>query len=158
MAYFELDDVDRGVLHYLQEDARNMTAAEMADHLDVSSSTIRNRIEILEQEGIIRGYHPDINYEQAQFQHHVVVVCRAPVSERSELVEEVMTIEGVVTVREMLTGESNVHVEAVGADSEEIDRITSGLTALGLEIESIDLVKDLHVQPFDQFGSDRVDG
>lgn len=154
----ELDDVDRGILHLLQKDARDMTTAEMAEQVGVSASTVRNRIENLEDEGVIRGYHPDIDYERAQYQLHMVVICHAPVRERPELVEAAMEIEGVVTVREMLTGTANVHVEAIGTGSDNVDRITEGLTEIGLEIESVNLVKELHVQPFDHFGTDIVDG
>ncbi|MFC4439831.1 MULTISPECIES: Lrp/AsnC family transcriptional regulator [Natrialbaceae] len=153
----ELDDVDRGILHLLQNDARDTTTAEMAEQVGVSASTVRNRIENLEEEGVIRGYHPEIDYERAQYQLHTVVICHAPVRERPELVEAAMEVEGVVTVREMLTGEANVHVEAIGADSENVDRITEGLTDIGLEIESVNLVKERHVQPFDHFGIEIVD-
>ena len=56
-----LDDVDRTILHALQEEARTTTAEEMGGEAGVSASTIRNRIEKLEKNGIIRGYHPHIN-------------------------------------------------------------------------------------------------
>lgn len=148
----KLDRIDRGILHLLQEDARNKTASEMADHVGVSASTVRNRIEILEDEGVIRGYHPEIDYERAEYQLHMVIICHAPVSERAELVDEAMKLEGVVTVREMLTGEANVHIEAIGTNSDNVDRITGGITDLGLEIESVNLVKKRHVQPFNHFG------
>jgi len=52
----QLDNVDRGILHELQVDARNRTAQEIADKVDVSASTVRNRIEALEANGVIEGY------------------------------------------------------------------------------------------------------
>ncbi|TYL39612.1 transcriptional regulator [Natronococcus pandeyae] len=152
----KLDDVDRGILHLLQEDARNKTAAEMAEQVGVSASTVRNRIEALEDEGVICGYHPEIDYEQAEYQLHMVIICHAPVSERAELVDTVMELEGVVTVREMLTGDANIHVEAIGTNSSTVDQITSSITDLGLEIESVNLVKEMHVQPFNHFGESEV--
>lgn len=157
MTVRELDEVDRGILHVLQEDARNVTAAEMGEHVGVSASTVRNRIDRLEQSGVIRGYCPIIDYEQAQYQLQMVIVCRAPVSERSALVDDVMRIGGVVTVREMLTGGANIHIEAIGTDSDAVDRITERVIELGLEIDSVDLVKELHVQPFNHFGSQTVE-
>lgn len=150
----QLDEVDRGILHMLQENAREATAAEMGETVGVSASTVRNRIDRLEREGVIRGYHPDIDYEQAQYQLQIVVVCHAPVAERTELAEAALDIEGVVTIREMLTGTHNLHVEAVGADSDAIDEVTGKITDLGLEIESVNVVKTEHVQPFNHFGAD----
>lgn len=61
MAY-ALDDVDRGLLHLLQLDARNNTTAEMAEQVDVSATTVSNRIQQMEEENIIDGYAPKIMY------------------------------------------------------------------------------------------------
>ncbi|GAB3033394.1 Lrp/AsnC family transcriptional regulator [Natronobiforma cellulositropha] len=153
----ELDDVDRGILHVLQADARGATAAEMGDRVGVSPSTVRNRIGRLEEADIVRGYHPDIDYERAGYQLQMMLLCRAPVSERSALVENIMRVHGVVAVREMLTGTVNVHIEAVGESSDAVDRITGEVTRLGLEIESVDLVKRVHVRPFNHFGELRAE-
>lgn len=48
----ELDNVDRGILHELQYEARNRTAKEIADRVAMSASTVRNRITELEDDGI----------------------------------------------------------------------------------------------------------
>ena len=69
-----LDDVDRGILHILQGNAREATAADMGDKVGTSASTVRNRIEYLE-EGVIRGYHPELDYEAAGFDLHLFIVC-----------------------------------------------------------------------------------
>lgn len=157
MSTVELDEVDRGILHMLQRNARETTAAEMADAVGVSPSTVRNRIARLEEDGVIEGYVPTIDYERADYQHYMVLICHAPVGRRAEVADDVMEIEGVVGIREMLTGTANVHVEAVGADSDEADRITAQLTELDLEIRSIDLVKRARVRPFNHFGSGLVE-
>ena len=157
MSTVELDRVDRGIIHLLQADARRKTAEEMGDAVGVSASTVRNRIDRLESTGVIRGYNPDIDYERAGYQHQMVLICHAPMGSRKMVAQRVMDVEGVVTVREMLTGSANLHVEAIGADSDAVDRITDELADLDLEIKSVELVKDLRVQPFDGFGSDIVE-
>ncbi|WP_231186926.1 Lrp/AsnC family transcriptional regulator [Haladaptatus sp. DYF46] len=157
MSPIQLDDVDRGILHALQRDARNSTAAEMGETVGVSASTVRNRIQRLEEAGVIKGYNPDIDYEQANYQLHVIIVCRAPPSERSELADRVMGVPGVVTVRELLTGTENLHVEAVAADSDTADSITERVHELGMDIVSTDIVKTEHVRPFDHFGEEVTD-
>ena len=53
MSQISLDDVDRGILFLLQEDARNTTIAEIAAEVEVSNSTVRNRIERLEESRVI---------------------------------------------------------------------------------------------------------
>ncbi|NHN47090.1 winged helix-turn-helix transcriptional regulator [Halostella sp. JP-L12] len=147
----ELDNVDRGILHELQLDARNRTAKEIADKVDTSASTVRNRIEELEANGIIEGYHPKIDYEKAHLPLQILFVCSAPPSERSEMVEQILDIRGVVDVRETLTGNRNLYVEAVGTDTGDTSRITDALHDSGLLIESSEILRQRRVQPFNHF-------
>ncbi|MGM0590658.1 MAG: Lrp/AsnC family transcriptional regulator [Halobacteriota archaeon] len=151
MGDFQLDEVDRGILYILQRDSRNTTAQEIADHAGVSPSTVRNRIERLEESGIIRGYHPEIDYEAADLPLHVLLVCTAKATEREELVDKVLEVHGVVNVREMLTGARNIHVEVVATSTSDVTRITDAIHNLGLIIESSEIVKRQHVQPFNHF-------
>lgn len=154
MAGQSLDDVDRAILHALQGDARRTTADEMAEAAGVSASTIRNRIKKLEGNGVIQGYHPEIDYERAGYQLHVFFVCRAPPTKRGELAEEALGIIGTVTVREMLSGKNNLHIEAIAENSDAVETITGEIDGLGLDIVSTDVVKKEHLQPFDHFGLD----
>lgn len=144
-----LDDVDRGVLHLLQVDARNTTAEEMAERVGVSASTVRNRISKLEEGGVIRGYRPVLDYERANFPLRVLFICTVRARERAEMAHEVMNVKGVVTVKEMITSVDNLHVEAVGTDTTDLVRITDALQDMKLEIRSSELLKQERVQPFD---------
>ncbi|UPV74297.1 AsnC family transcriptional regulator [Halorussus limi] len=147
----KLDNVDRGILHELQMDARNRTAQEIADKVDVSASTVRNRIEQLEDDGIIEGYHPKIDYEAADLPLQVLFVCTAPPSERTAMVEQILDIRGVVDVRETLTGQRNLFVEAVGTGTSDTVRITDAIHEVGLSIESSEILRQRRVQPFNHF-------
>lgn len=50
-----LDETDRHILHVLQNNAR-ATITDIANEVGVSGNTVRNRIEQLEEQGIIKGY------------------------------------------------------------------------------------------------------
>ena len=147
----DLDDVDRGILYLLQREARDTTAQEIADTVGVSPSTIRNRIDQLEADGIIKGYHPEIDYEAANLPLRIVFICTAPATERTELATEVMELQGVIDMREMMTGRRNIHIEIVGTSTTDITRITDAIHALGLEIESSELIRRRQIQPFNHF-------
>lgn len=147
----DLDDVDRGILHLLQVDARNTTAKEIAEKTDVSPSTVRNRIDDLEAAGVITGYKPTIDYEAAAFPLEMLFIVTAPPTERSEFVEAILEIRGVVDVRETLTGKRNIYVQAVGTSKRDVTRVTDAIHDLGLEIDSSDVLKQHRVQPFDNF-------
>ncbi|SEW22979.1 Lrp/AsnC family transcriptional regulator [Natrinema salifodinae] len=152
-----LDDVDRGILHALQGNAREATAADMGDMVGTSASTVRNRIDYLE-ENVIRGYHPELNYEAAGFDLHLFIVCRAPTAKRTELAKEALELSGVINVRELTTGSHNIHIEAMAVDTDAADETRAGIENLDdLEIVSTQIINDLHVQPFNHFGADVVE-
>lgn len=147
----ELDNIDRGILYLLQREARNTTTQEIADVVGVSPSTVRNRINQLESSGVIRGYHPEIDYEAAGLPLQVLFICTAPATERSELAQKVLEVRGVIELREMTTGRRNIHIEVVGTSTADITRITDAIHELGLEIETTELVKKRRTQPFNHF-------
>lgn len=147
----DLDDVDRSILYLLQRDARNTTAQEIGDTAGVSASTVRNRIDQLEEDGIINGYHPEIDYEAANLPLQVTFVISAPPTELEEYSEDIRGIQGVIDVREMLTGRRNIHVDVVGTSTSDITRITDAIHDLGAEIETSEMMRRRHVQPFNHF-------
>lgn len=153
---YEPDDVDRGILHLLQQDARS-TTADMAEEVDVSATTVSNRIQRMEEAEVIDGYAPKINYRNVNLPLHILFVCTAPVAEQDDLATRALDAYGVVDVQEMLRGTRNVHVEAVSRNLRETEQTTRALDDLGLEIETSEIIKRQRTRPFDHFGSDLVD-
>jgi len=152
-----LDDLDRTILHALQRDARHTSSQDIADEAGVSASTVRNRIRRLEERGIVTGYHADVDYEQAGYQLYTLIICTAPVPRREELAAEAVDVPGVVRVEEVMTGTQNVHVFAVGRDSDDLSRIGRDLDDLGLEVADEDLIRNVHSGPFEGFDADARD-
>lgn len=151
MNEYALDEVDRGILFALQRDARNTTIQDMAAEVDVSASTVRNRIEQLEEAGIIEGYYPKINYERANFPLHVLFVCSTTTEKREELSTEALETPGVVAVRELLTGSDNIHIEAVATGTRDLTTITNDLSDLGFTVESSEIITNAKVRPWGEF-------
>jgi len=147
----DLDDIDQRILSRLQQDARNSTAQEIADKVGVSASTVRNRIALLESDGIIRGYYPEIDYEEANIPLKMTFVLSVPPTEMADYSERVRQIPGVVDLREMVTGRRNLYVDVVTGDSPQLTRITDEIHDLGIEIESSELMRRRRVQPFNFF-------
>lgn len=146
-----LDAVDRGILYTLQEDARNTTHEMIGKAVDVSPSTVRNRINRLEESGVIEGYVPRIDYERAGYPLHVQLVCTAPPTERSRLAREVLDVDGVVTVHEVLTGEQNVLAEIIATDTADLAAIIESFGTVGLTIHRSDIITDSYSQPLRHF-------
>ncbi|MGQ3414249.1 Lrp/AsnC family transcriptional regulator [Natrinema sp. LN54] len=149
----ELDEVDRGILHMLQKDARDNTTREIGEAVGVSAGTVRNRMEKLEDAGVIRGYVPDIDYERAGYQLVILFTCTA--SDPSESVaEDLLDKHGVVTVRKLLAGEENYHVTVVGSDTDDVSQIANSIRECGLEIVRSEVMDEEYVQPFNHFGKE----
>jgi len=154
----DIDDIDLAILHRLQVDARHNTNTAISDDLDVSASTVGKRLKRLEAEEVITGYVPLIDYERAGFPLHVLFVCTAPISGREDLVEGALGLDGVVGVRELMTGDGNVQVEAIGTSNDDVTRIARRLDRLGLTIRDEVLVREERTRPWGRFGGiERLD-
>jgi len=151
MKQSKLDSTDRQILYYLQQDARGTSSTDIAEKLGLSSSTVRTRLNKLEDSEIIRGYHIDIDYELAGYPLYTKIICTASVPERDELANKARDIQGVTAVREIMTGERNVYVNAIGRNHDDLNRISKDLDALGLRIVDEQLIRDEYVCPYHGF-------
>ena len=147
MSDVPLDEVDRAILYELQTNARHNTNAAISDRVGVSASTVGKRIAQLEDRGIINGYYPGINYEKAGFPLHVLFICTASIANRAALIEETLKIEGVLNVRELMTGEENVHIRVIGAVKDDITHIAQTLDNLGYSVADEILLREEYTQP-----------
>ncbi|WP_459194013.1 Lrp/AsnC family transcriptional regulator [Halosimplex sp. J119] len=151
MVEYELDDVDREILAALQEDARNLSSGEIADRTDASSSTVRKRIQRLESEGIIKGYSAEVDYQKSGYPLRMLLFCTAPIPERGNLIDEILEISGVVSVQELVTGEQNLLVTAVGEADDDITPVAQELLDMGLTVADEVLVRSHESTTFDDF-------
>jgi DNA-binding Lrp family transcriptional regulator len=147
----ELDSIDKQILYYLQRDARRTSSNDIAEKLDLSASTVRTRLNHLEETGVVRGYHLDIDYDLAGYPLYTKIICTAPIPERDDLANEAREVRGVTAVREIMTGERNVYVNAIGRDHDDLNRISEELDDLGLYIVDEQLIRDEHVCPYHGF-------
>ena len=149
-----LDEIDKRILYHLARDARGISAPDIAEEVNVSAGTIRNRIRQLEERGVIEGYHARINYEQAERRLTNLFICSTDVPDRERIAKQVADVSGVVGVRELMTGRGNLHVTAVGEDMADLSRVAHDLSNLGIEIEGENLVQREYYGPYDEFGPD----
>jgi Lrp/AsnC family leucine-responsive transcriptional regulator len=154
MADEEIDDVDRAILYALQEDARNMSSGDIAERTDTSDSTVRKRINHLESSEVIKGYSADVDYQQAGYPLRMLLYCTASIPERGDLIPEILDIDGVVSVQELVTGEENLLVTAVGESDSDITPVAQALLDMGLTVADEVLVRSHETTPFGKFDSE----
>jgi Lrp/AsnC family leucine-responsive transcriptional regulator len=146
-----IDDVDGAILHALQEDARTMSSSEIAERTGTSDSTVRKRIQRLESEGIIKGYSANVDYGKSGYPLRMLLFCTASIPERGDLIPEILRIDGVVSVQELVTGEQNLLVTAVGESDDDITPVAQALLELGLTVADEVLVRSHETTPFGEF-------
>ncbi|MFT4882138.1 MAG: DNA-binding Lrp family transcriptional regulator, partial [Salinirussus sp.] len=132
---YRLDEIDQRVIHALMADARNTTATSIAEGLNVSDETVRNRIKRLEEEGVIQGYTATVDFERAGGRLTSVYMCTVPAADREQLALAARSIPGVVNVRVLMAGRRDLQVVAVGEDTEDLRGIARSLSELDIQIE-----------------------
>ena len=131
MRHVKLDKIDRRILRDLQADGR-MTNVELAHRAGISAPPCLRRVRALEEAGLIRGYHADINAEALGYG----VTIFAQVGLASQAEPDLKSFEALVAtwpeVREanMLAGETDFLLKIVAVDWDSYQRfLTTKLTA-----------------------------
>lgn len=147
-----IDETDEQILYHISQEARHTSAPDIAEKVDLSAPTVRNRIRQLEEEGIIIGYPAHINYERADGLLTNLFMCSTSATDRQELAQRALEVPGVINVREIMSGKGNLRIKAVGTDTDDLSRIAQDITALGIEIDNEDLIHREYFRPYAQFG------
>lgn len=150
----EIDDVDRAILHALQEDARNMSSGDIAERTGTSDSTVRKRIQRLESSEIIKGYSAEVDYQKSGYPLRMLLYCTATITERGEQIPKILEIDGVVSVQELVTGEQNLLVTVVGETDSDITPVAQELLDMGLTVADEVLVRSHETKPFGKFDAE----
>lgn len=131
MQRVKLDEIDRRILHDLQEDGR-ITNVELAKNAGISAPPCLRRVRALEEAGYIEGYHARLNPEQLGFG----VTIFALVGLQSQAEADLTAFENLVNswplVREcyMLAGENDFILKVVAKDWDTYQTfLTNKLTA-----------------------------
>ena len=126
----KLDTVDRKILHDLQEDGR-ITNVDLATRAGISAPPCLRRVRALEDSGIIRGYHADIDGEALGYTVTIFAFVGLTSQAETDLQDFEAMVESWEMVREchMLMGETDFLLKIVAHDWDDFQRfLTSKLT------------------------------
>lgn len=90
-AMADLDEIDREILRVLQDDGRR-TFTALADDVGLSPPAVSDRMERLQELGVIRGYRADIDYSRIDGGVRVLIRLR-PAADRADAVREALADE-----------------------------------------------------------------
>ncbi len=116
----ELDAIDRQIIRLLGQDGR-MTNNAIAEDIGIAPSTCLGRIRSLQDRGVIRGFHADIDPGAIGLGVQVLIAVRLKASTRSHVgtfAKEVANLPGVMNVF-FLGGADDfmLHIAAASTDA-----------------------------------------
>lgn len=121
----QIDEVDRKIIHALNENARK-SYRDIAKELGVALSTVSNRIKRLEEEGVLTAYVPVVDPELVGLPLAVIVGIRIAHGKLRE-VEEVLAADPRVMSVYDVTGEWDCMILARFKDRNDLDDFIKGV-------------------------------
>ncbi|MCB1352834.1 MAG: Lrp/AsnC family transcriptional regulator [Rhodobacteraceae bacterium] len=117
MPTFKLDPIDRKILAELQADGR-MTNVELSRRVGISAPPCLRRVRTLEEQGLIRGYHADIDARELGFEVQVFAMVGLASQAEADLSSFETRARSWPLVREchMLNGEIDFILKCVAPD------------------------------------------
>ncbi|MEE9115896.1 MAG: Lrp/AsnC family transcriptional regulator [Thermoplasmata archaeon] len=115
-----MDDLDEDILRSLNENARK-SFREIARELDVSLSTVSNRVHRMEEKGVIKGYGPIVNAQEVGFDLEAVVGVRISKGKLIETQKKIAEDNRVFAVYDV-TGDWDSVIMARFQDRGDLDR------------------------------------
>ncbi len=103
MNSYYLDDVDKRILNILQEDSR-IPFSRLAKMLNLSEATIYMRIKRLKENGVIRGFYTDIDFDKIGLSVVAFVMIKAEPKQYEKVIEELVKQKEIFEIYDV-TGE-----------------------------------------------------
>lgn len=109
-----LDEIDNQIINLLIADAR-LTYSEIGEKVGISRVAVKKRVATLEEQGIIKGYHADVNPMEAPKMMTFVAVIKTR-ADSYDLISDALEQEACVVTLCKMSGDNILHAICV-ADS-----------------------------------------
>jgi Lrp/AsnC family transcriptional regulator, leucine-responsive regulatory protein len=130
-----IDATNRRLLVELQEDAR-LTLAELGRRVGLSSPAVAERLQRLEQQGVIRGYHAEIEPRALGLSLSAVIRIRPSPGQLGNVAERAQGTPEVVECHRV-TGEDCYFMKAHVRDVQHLEEVIDRFAPLGQTTTSI---------------------
>lgn len=145
------ENLDRKLINALLDDGR-ASLRSLADDLDVSVTTVSNHLSTLEEEGIIEGYTPKVDYDKIGYDVTAILQLKVEGSALPEVTESLREHEQMVSVYEVTgdydiiavgkfadTDDMNAEIKSLLTDPEILESNTSVVLNAAVEHEQFEL-------------------
>jgi len=130
-----VDDIDRRIVAELQAEGR-LTMAELGRRVGLSAPAVTERLGRLEQRGVIRGYHADVDPRALGLSLGAVIRIRPAPGQLQNVADAAVATPEVVECTR-ITGEDCYILRANVRDVEHLEEVIDRFTVLGQTTTSI---------------------
>jgi len=121
------ENLDRKLINELLDDGR-ASLRSLADDLDVSVTTVSNHLSDLEEQGIISGYTPKVDYDKIGYDVTAILQLKVEGNAIPEVTESLREQEQMISVYEV-TGDHDIIAIGKFSDTDDMNaQIKSLLT------------------------------
>lgn len=113
------DETDMKIIKELRKNGR-ASYREIADKIDVSPGTVQNRIEKLEEQDIIKGYHAVVDWEELDYEITSIIGLQVKSSALDRVVKKLDKNPNVFAVY-TVTGEFDLFIAVKYKSMQELD-------------------------------------
>ena len=130
-----LDAIDEKIIELLQENAR-ITIKDIAAQVYLSSPAVTARIERLERQGVLIGYHASVNPETLGYRVKAFIHLEVEPSQKKDFYPFIQEVPNVVECN-CVTGEYAMLLEVMFLNTMELDAFINDLQVFGKTKTSI---------------------
>jgi Lrp/AsnC family leucine-responsive transcriptional regulator len=125
----ELDAIDKKIIRLLLKNART-PVKEIARQVFLSSPAVSARIEKLEKQGIIRGYHAAVDYKRFGYHIKAFINLEVEPNQKKEFYPYIKSIDNVIECS-CVTGDYSMLIETAFQSTEQLDHFINELQHFG---------------------------
>jgi len=123
-----IDDLDLKIIRELQKDARQ-SYREMAERLKVAEGTVYNRVNKLQEIGVIKRFIPDIDFSKLGYDLVAIIGMMVEGDHLPKIEENIAKKPNVSAVYDV-TGDYDAIIVAKFKDRDSLNRFVKGILAM----------------------------
>lgn len=120
-----IDETDLEILKHLRKDGR-ASFSEIADKLNLATSTVTGRVQKMEEKEVITGFRPVIDYEELGFKLTAMIAIKADSDRIVDTADKLQKNERVISFFEV-TGDTDMIVVSRFIDREDMNSFLKNL-------------------------------
>jgi Lrp/AsnC family transcriptional regulator for asnA, asnC and gidA len=134
-----IDEMNKKILLMLQQDGR-MTYKDIAKAINRSESTVRDRISIMEDEGVIKGYSAIIDKDKVGLKCCAIVCANINLDDLESVSKKLQEIDNVFQI-DHVSGDHNLRFTIAANDYSQLKKIVNSMFSnFSLEITHLDVL------------------